>query len=266
MLSLPAENYIMKKAIFWFIFKLIVLAIISGAIFSIGYVQFIVPLGKYGVMLSKSSGYYEKLISHDEFTWRWERLIPTNTVVLTFDLSPVTMEKNIDGVLENGERYAKVLANGAVFSWKASIKVKVNIRHDRVIETLKANNIRTQEALEAYVNERLSSIITSSIEDSVAFYQEHSDEYTMESFKAKCKKQLEETPFPLVKLEIISFQFTSPDFKTYSVAREAYIESANIKKAIIEENIEKLKTLQETLQSFSKSVAGSIEELSTRYE
>ena len=251
MLSLPAENYIMKKAIFWFIFKLIVLAIISGAIFSIGYVQFIVPLGKYGVMLSKSSGYYEKLISHDEFTWRWERLIPTNTIVLTFDLSPVTIEKNIDGVLENGERYAKVLANGAVFSWKASIKVKVNIR---------------QEALEAYVNERLSSIITSSIEDSVAFYQEHSDEYTMESFKAKCKKQLEESPFPLVKLEIISFQFTSPDFKTYSVAREAYIESANIKKAIIEENIEKLKTLQETLQSFSKSVAGSIEELSTRYE
>ena len=61
-------------------------------------------------------------------------------------------------------------------------------------------------------------------------------------------------------------QFTSPDFKTYTVAREAYIENANIKKAIIEEKIERLKELQETLQNLSKSVEQSIEELSTRYE
>ena len=105
----------MKKAIFWFIFKLLVLTAIAGAIFFVGYVQFRVPLGKYGVMLSKSSGYYEKLISHDEFAWRWEPLLPTNAVVLTFDLSPITIEKDVNGMLENGDRYAKVLANGAVF-------------------------------------------------------------------------------------------------------------------------------------------------------
>lgn len=256
----------MKKAIFWFIFKLIILSLIAGAIFFVGYVQFRIPLGKCGVMLSKSSGYYEKLISHDEFTWRWERLIPTNTIILTFDLSPITIEKNIDGMLENGERYAKVLANGAVFSWKAGIKLKANIKHDKLIEVIKANNIKTQEALHSYINERVENIIFSSIEETVAFYQEHSNEYTIENFKAKCKNYFEKNPFPLVKLEVVSLQFTSPDFKTYSVAREAYIESANIKKAIIEEKIEKLKMLQETLKNLSKSVSESIEELSTRYE
>lgn len=252
----------MKKAIFW----LIVLVLIAGTIFFVGYVQFRVPLGKHGVMVSKSSGYYEKLISHDEFTWRWECLIPTNAVILTFNLSPVTIEKSIDGVLENGERYAKTLANGAVFSWQANVKLKANIRHDRLIEVIKANNINTQEALDSYINERLESIIFSSVEKAIAFYQEHSNEYTMENFKGKCKTYFEEKSIPLLKLEIVSLQFTSPDFRTYSVAREAYIENASIKKAIIEEKIEKLKALQETLQNLSKSVVVAIEELSNRYE
>ena len=256
----------MKKAIFWFVFKLSILFLIAGAIFFVGYVQFRVPLGEHGVMISKSSGYYEKLISHDEFTWRWERLIPTNAVILTFNLAPITIEKSIDGVLENGERYAKVLANGAVFSWKVNVKLEVNIRHDKLIETIKANNINTQEALKSYINERLESIISSSVEETIAFYQEHSSEYTIENFKAKCKTCFEEKLIPLLKLDVVSLQFTSPDFRTYSVAREAYIESANIKKAIVEEKIEKLKALQETLQNLSNSVAGAIEELSTRYE
>ena len=256
----------MKKAIFWFIFKLLVLTAIAGAIFFVGYVQFRVPLGKYGVMLSKSSGYYEKLISHDEFAWRWEPLLPTNAVVLTFDLSPITIEKDVNGMLENGERYAKVLANGAVFSWNAHIKLKLNILHNKVIEAIKTNNIKTQEALQSFINEKLESLIANAVEEAVSFYQEHSDEYTIENFKTRCKNYFEKNLFPLVELEITSFQFTSPDFKTYSVAREAYIESANIKKAIIEEKIERLKQLQETLQNLSKSVEQSIEELSTRYE
>ncbi len=256
----------MKKAIFWFIFKLLVLTAIAGAIFFVGYVQFRVPLGKYGVMLSKSSGYYEKLISHDEFAWRWEPLLPTNAVVLTFDLSPITIEKDVNGMLENGDRYAKVLANGAVFSWNAHIKLKLNILHNKVIEAIKTNNIKTQEALQSFINEKLESLITNAVEEAVSFYQEHSDEYTIENFKTRCKNYFEKNLFPLVELEITSFQFTSPDFKTYSVAREAYIESVNIKKAIIEEKIERLKQLQETLQNLSKSVEQSIEELSTRYE
>ena len=82
----------------------------------------------------------------------------------------------------------------------------------------------------------------------------------------KCKDYIEKNAFSLVELEIGCLQFTSPDFKTYSIAREAYIESANIKKAEIEAKIEKLKTLQETLKNISKSVEQSIEELSTRYE
>lgn len=256
----------MKKSIFWFIFKLTILAIIAGAIFFVGYVQFKVPLGKYGVMLSKSSGYYEKLISHDEFTWRWERLIPTNAIILTFDLSPILMEENFDGMLENGERYAKVLAQGAVFSWKASIRLKVNIEHDKLIEIIKANNIKDQDELNSYIREHVESLMNNAIEEAVAFYQEQSNEYTIENFKARCKNYFEEKASSLVKLDVVSFQFDSPDFATYSIARETYIENANIKKAIMEEKIEKLKTLRETLQNLSKEVSQSIEELSTKYE
>ncbi|MGP1438160.1 MAG: hypothetical protein ACTTKH_03710 [Treponema sp.] len=256
----------MKKTMFKFLFKLILLLVISAVIFFIGYVQFKVPLGKYGVIISKSSGYYEKLISYDELTWKWECLIPKNAVVLTFDLSPITIEKNLEGMLENGERYSKVLANGAVFAWKASTKFKVHIRHDKLIETIKANNIREQEELEHYINERVEGIITNSIDETIAYYQEHSDEYTIENFKSKCKKKFEESAFTLVKLEVLSLQFTSPDFKTYTIAREVYIENANIKKAIIEEKIEKLKSLKETLQNILKTVTESIEELSAQYE
>ncbi len=74
----------MKKAIIKFFIWLIVLLAISGTVFFFGWLQFSVPAGSYGVMLSKSGGYYNEVITPGEFSWRWERLVPTNSEILIF--------------------------------------------------------------------------------------------------------------------------------------------------------------------------------------
>ena len=72
--------------------KLIIITLIvlvcAAAVFFFGWTQFSVPAGKYGVMLSKSGGYYPQAVIPGNFTWRWERIVPTNAQILVFDLTP----------------------------------------------------------------------------------------------------------------------------------------------------------------------------------
>ena len=70
----------MKK----FFLSLFIIILFAGAVFFIGWGQFAVPAGSYGVMVSKTSGISEKTIVPGEFCWFWERLLPTNVSMRTF--------------------------------------------------------------------------------------------------------------------------------------------------------------------------------------
>ena len=81
----------MKK----FFLSLFIIILFAGAVFFIGWGQFAVPAGSYGVMVSKTSGISEKTIVPGEFCWFWERLLPTNVSMRTFSMIPVTKETTI---------------------------------------------------------------------------------------------------------------------------------------------------------------------------
>lgn len=255
----------MKKVVIKLLVKLFLLAILFSVGFCIGYVQLWIPLGKYGILLSKTGGYYENIISHESVTWRWEKLIPTNSTILLFDLSPIVMEKTISGELENGKKYAKILMNAPEFSWKVDVKFKVYVRKEKIVETLKKANIKTEEELIAHLKDTADAIVTNAIEDCVYIYQEGKEEYTSKSFKDKLKESCQKSSSQTVKIEISSIRLFLPDFATYKIAKVAYAEYASIKKDIIMDKIDKLKALQNTLQELSKDVEKSIVDISDNY-
>lgn len=258
-------KYTMKKAIIKLLVQLFFLTIIFSIAFVIGYVQLWVPIGKYGVLLSKTGGYYENIISHEGVTWRWERLIPTNSTILLFNLSPIAMEKTVSAELENGKKYAKVLANTPDFSWNVDIKFKVYIRKEKIVEALKKTNIKTEEELTTHFKDSADSIVANAVEDCVYLYQEGKEEYDFKSFKDKIKELCQKSSSQAMRIEISSIKFSAPDFATYKIAKIAYAEYASIKKDIIMDKIEKLKALQNTLQELSKDVEKSIVDISDNY-
>ncbi len=67
----------------------LLLLVCSATVFFIGWIQFSVPAGKYGVLVSKTGGVDPDPVLPARFRWQWERLIPTNTELFVFDLVPV---------------------------------------------------------------------------------------------------------------------------------------------------------------------------------
>ncbi len=71
----------MKK----FIITLIILIILGGAGFVMGWINLFVPADAYGVMVSKTNGYDNTLIRPgSDFIWRWQNIIPTNMTLYIF--------------------------------------------------------------------------------------------------------------------------------------------------------------------------------------
>ena len=140
------------------IITLIVLAC-AAAVFFFGWTQFFVPAGKYGVMLSKSGGYYPQAIMPGNFTWRWERLVPTNAQILVFDLTPRQVNYMADGTLPSADRYAKVLNTKDDFSWGFGMDALVTLKSERLVSIAEKNTIQTQEALESYIDSHIQAML-----------------------------------------------------------------------------------------------------------
>ena len=140
------------------IVTLIVLAC-AAAVFFFGWTQFSVPAGKYGVMLSKSSGYYRHAIVPGNFIWRWERLVPTNARILVFDLTPRQVHYTADGVLSSADRYNKVLNTKDDFSWGFGIDALVTLKPEQLVPVLEKNTLQTQDALEAYIDSHIRALL-----------------------------------------------------------------------------------------------------------
>ena len=254
----------MKKALIKLVIQLFLLLILAGLAFAFGYLQFAVPIGKYGVMVSKTSGYYENIITHDDVIWKWERLIPTNSTIMLFNLLPVKIEKTITGELENAEKYKKMLKNTPNFSWKAELSLRLYIVKENLIGLLKKTNIQSEEELEAHIKEEMDHILKSIIEESIFLYQ-NNKEYNIESFKEECNKKLRQKLPNLLKCDFFSIQFSPPDFVAYQVGKETYDEYISVKRDIIEEKVEKLRALQKTLQELSQSVEKATLDFSDGY-
>lgn len=137
----------MKKAVV----SLIILLIAAGAVFYLGWVQFAVPAGSCGVMISKTGGVYAEPITSGKFIWRWERLLPTNTELRIFNLTPVTVAETITSSLPSAALYSTVIAGELDFSYSVEIKTTAKLAPDAVLQLVKKNDIKTQTELDTTV-------------------------------------------------------------------------------------------------------------------
>ena len=110
-----------------FLIILVVLVILAGVTFYFGWVQIHLPAEHYAVVFTKTSGYDQEVIRPGEFSWRWERLIPTNMTLFIFDLRPRSRVISFEGSLPSAELYSSVLPENPGFSYRGEIDVTFTI-------------------------------------------------------------------------------------------------------------------------------------------
>nr|WP_318710769.1 hypothetical protein [uncultured Treponema sp.] len=149
-----------------FFFNFLILAIFSAVVFYIGWITFMIKPGYCAVMTSKTCGLFEKPIVAGAFTWRWERLLPTNVTIETFDLTPYKTSQAVAGELPSAKLYKDYAAASADFTYNIKLNIAMSISPDQILKLYRGNKIKTNEDLQEYYGNRAkiaSGLIAESI-------------------------------------------------------------------------------------------------------
>jgi len=133
----------MKK----FFFVLLLLLILCGTVFILGWAQLTVPPGSYGVMRTKTHGLETQVIRDGEFRWFWYKAIPTNAIVSVYTINPVKRSIKSSGVLSSGNVYATLAGLNADFSWEISGEISFTLKPECLPQFTAKENINDDEGL-----------------------------------------------------------------------------------------------------------------------
>lgn len=223
-------SYIMKKRTSFLIWLFVLIAL-GGTAFFFGWMQFSVPAGSYGVMLSKSGGYHDRLIIPGEFMWRWERLVPTNSKILTFNLKAQDIEYKNEGVLPSADKFGLVMEQKNDFRWKFALKISASVKPESLINLVKNASIKTQSDLDDFIRTRVEEAAQKSANEFIEYFLSNPEEYEKlkfqyAAFNDKITSDLkgkENTEIEIVSVELSS-DFVIPDLKLYTTIRDVYSE------------------------------------------
>ena len=214
----------MKKALV----SLIILILFGAAVFYLGWVQFDVPIGNYGLMLSKTSGVYPELIHSGKFLWRWERLLPTNTQLRLFSLDPVVQTDTFSSSLPSAQLYATKLEGNPDFTYTITVESTGKIHPQDLIPLVEQHNLQDQEALEKLIRDEIHQF---NVAVTAYLLEETQNDTTGLRIQTVTTQELvEATAFTerAPWLEIVSTDIRNvkmPDASLYLTAKNAYLNS-----------------------------------------
>ena len=224
----------MKKIIL----SLIILLIFGAGVFLWGWIQIFIPVDSQAVLVSKTSGVRNEVIQAGDFTWCWERLLPTNTQIRTFSLYQNKYTKEINGTLPSADLYKYMIEGEPNFSYNFSVDITMTVKSSHIPQLVKDTGIEDQAALENYLETQadtvaqavITYILETSVQDSDYVMQASlSDTELITGINAS-------TNFPNLEISAIKVNnITLPDITMYKHAKESYATYQNSIQVFIDE-------------------------------
>lgn len=210
----------MKK----FFVTLIIVILLGAVFFFLGWAQFPVPHGSYGVLRSKTHGLYNDVIKDGKLVWLWYGLIPMNTKITVFNIKPKNIPIDAEGALSQADVYASFAGLKSSFIWQVSGTASFSINPRMLPALAEQFGITDQAALDAYA-EKLCSELKPFIDQRLSYYCEQQS--IVEQISAKGGYKNLETDvyaaFPYMdnfSCSLAVKQF--PDYKLYESAKSMY--------------------------------------------
>lgn len=229
----------MKK----FFVSLFIILIFCGVCFFIGFVQFHIPQGNYGVMVSKTSGWDKDVITPGKPVWKWEKLLPTNAIVYNFSVAPHSKTYKYQGNLPSGGLYSMLLEGNPDFNYEVEIIITGTIKPDLLPSIVSGNNITTQSQLDEYIDTRLQlagqKFIAGIIDEGIKNANNGESNVLSQSFLLNQSESFIKNGFNDLEIQDLAVKnIVFPDFDLYNTGKAAYLEYQNQKQDIIAKSAE----------------------------
>jgi hypothetical protein len=201
-----------------FLIILVILVILAGVAFYFGWVQIHVPEGNYAVVSTKTRGVDDQVIRPGEFSWRVERLIPTNMTIHVFDLHPRSLQVPFQSHLPSAELYSSILPNNPDFSLRGTVSITFTILPESLPQ-LVAEDKLTPDGLDQFYQMKADQISKRALD---RLLEMESDRVASANLDRDLLKELDSQ---FTDLEIIGLNTdlqSVPDLELYEMARSSY--------------------------------------------
>lgn len=214
------------------VITIILLLVVGGLVFFFGLVKVDLKPGQVAVFYSKTKGFSEKLIMPGDFVWKWEKLLPTNTELFVFTVTPYRLEIDRSSILPSGDVYGSYIGENTDFSFRFKAAVIYQVKQDKLAYLCAEANLRPDTVDQWY--EDLASKVTNS---AVAFVQEYGKNevelravaYDFKKMAEDLKVSLEQEINTIEISDIVPQEINFPDVSLYLSARDAYLASMKIR-------------------------------------
>ena len=195
---------------------LVVVLLLAGCGFFFGWIQILLSPEEYAVIFTKTGGYDETVTYPGHFSWRWERLIPTNMTLLKFQLEPQRSDITFTGDLPSGDFYGSILPEKPDFSFEVHISIVFELNPESLPRLVKEEKL-TPGTLSSYYQQQTSMITRKALEmgEKGVFWDEAS---SIKTFTNELSML-----FPDLHLQQVDAQpVRVPDMSLYNLAKDSY--------------------------------------------
>lgn len=205
--------------------NIILLVIVAVVVFMIGWVQILVKPGQAGVLVTKTNGVSEKLILPGKFSWKWQRLLPTNAQIRVFNMSPYSFVQNVKGQLPSSEIYSKQIKENPDFSYNVSLNIQIKASEKGLSNIVKNTDAKKDDDLKAYLEIR-SAVLAKIITDYLFEQALENPKFIANSITKEMLSQIVKTnQNEFENVEITDIAITNaqiPDLDLYNKAKASY--------------------------------------------
>lgn len=198
----------------------ILLIAVAATVFVAGWTQFQLPPTTSAVLFTKTRGFHPEVLKAGDFSWSWERVIPTNATLFLFDLQPQVFTVRSRGALPSGTELATVLPAPADFSFDLTIVVTLAVRPE-VLPILMEIEGLTPETFPEWSARHADSIAAAARE--LLQHQPAAALLDLTMLEAEIAEALS-AQFPAVELLALRFvEVRLPDLELYERARGIFL-------------------------------------------
>jgi hypothetical protein len=204
-----------------FLAVLVFLLLVAGTAFFFGWVQLQIPAGTSAVIFTKTNGWESEVVEPGAFTWRWERLIPTNLDLYIYPDSRRTFEVAVEGSLPGSGSLTAFVDDSSAFDYSSRILVSIGIAPDALPSLAEDENLRP-DTLDAYFDqiEAQATELASEALDSVLQEMPDNPGTRIEEISDSIRDELS-TSFPSVSIHSVAVTALElPDTEVYQQARD----------------------------------------------
>ena len=143
---------------------LVVLVILGAVVFYLGWIQIKLDEDSYALVFTKTGGWEVEVIAPGTFSWRWQRLLPTNLTLHVFTLTPHLNGVSFRGSLPSASAYGALLENTTPFDYVIAVDVAYRLKPESLPALARDAGLRaeTQEDYYGRTDNEMTQVINES--------------------------------------------------------------------------------------------------------